>query len=167
MKIALLILMVSLVLTSATTDRVEARDTGNHYQRTPVTINAKLGRKVNGGVNNDQGTTKTINKDVSNVGTGNFKEINDAPRDSNPGSHPRERERLERRIIRRGSPLGRSSPRGSPPRTSPSSRRRSRDRMSKRGGRGGGRSPLSDRSRPNDNGRRDNDVHRRRSERRD
>ncbi|KAK1390354.1 hypothetical protein POM88_018532 [Heracleum sosnowskyi] len=158
MKIALLILMVSLVLTSATTDRVEARDTGNHYQRTPVTINAKLGRK---------GTTKTINKDVSNVGTGNFKEINDAPRDSNPGSHPRERERLERRIIRRGSPPGRSSPRGSPPRRSPSSRRRSRDRMPKRGGRGGGRSPPSDRSRPNDDGRRDDDVHGRRSERRD
>ncbi|KAK1390352.1 hypothetical protein POM88_018530 [Heracleum sosnowskyi] len=150
MKIALLILMVSLVLTSATTDRVEARDTGNHYQRTPVTINAKLGRKVNGGVNNDQGTTKTINKDVSNVGTGNFKEINDAPRDSNPGSH-------QRRIIRRGSP----------PRRSPSSRRRSRDKMPKRGGRGGGRSPPSDRSRPNDDGLRDDDVHGRRSERRD
>lgn len=92
MKITLLILMVSLVLTSATTDRVDARDAGNHYQRTPVTVNAKLGRKVNGGVNNDQGTAKTINN--NEVVAGNFKEIDDAdgynyPRDSSTGSHHR------------------------------------------------------------------------------
>lgn len=91
MKIALLILMVSLVLTSATTDGVDARDTGNHSQRTPVTVDAKLGRKVNGGVNNDEGTTKTINN--NNAAAGNFKEINDAdgyyPRDSSTGSHHR------------------------------------------------------------------------------
>lgn len=92
MKIALLILMVSLVLTSATNDRVDVRDTGNHYQRSPVTVDAKLGRKVNGGVNNDQGTTKTINNNI-NGAAGNFKEKNIAdgyyPRDSSPGSHHR------------------------------------------------------------------------------
>ncbi|KAL8120359.1 hypothetical protein AgCh_017514 [Apium graveolens] len=93
MKITLLILMVSLVLTSATTDQVNEMDTGNHYQRTPVTVNAKLGRKVDGGVNsNDQGTTKTINS--NNAAVGNFKKISDAdgynfPRDSSTGSHHR------------------------------------------------------------------------------
>ena len=71
MKIALLVLMVSLVLTSATTDGVDA----------------KLSRKVSAGVNNNQ---KVTNK---NVAAGNFEVINDAdgfyPRDSSPGSHRR------------------------------------------------------------------------------
>ncbi|WOH07376.1 hypothetical protein DCAR_0726806 [Daucus carota subsp. sativus] len=81
MKIGFLILMVWLVLTSVTSDRV---DSG-----TPdiMHVDAKLSRKVNSGVNNDQKTIK------NGVAAGNFKDINDAegyyPRDSSTGSHHR------------------------------------------------------------------------------
>ena len=81
MKIGFLILMVWLVLTSATSDQVDSRDTGYH-------VDAKLSRKVNSGVNNDQ---KTIKNGVA--AGNNFKDINDAegyyPRDSSTGSHHR------------------------------------------------------------------------------
>ena len=71
-KIGFLILMVCLVLTSATTDGGDA----------------KLSRKVSAGLNNDQKVTNN-----NNVASGNFKETTDAdgyyPRDSSPGSHHR------------------------------------------------------------------------------